>query len=59
MNKNEKQTEKTTTNTTENKEAVQIKLGVFEEDDYFEEFDDEGRTIFIFRVESGSWKRRC
>lgn len=31
----------------ENKEATQTKLGLFEEEDLFEEFDDEGKTLFI------------
>jgi hypothetical protein len=66
MNKNEKPSEKsgadkikevTGIENKDAKDAQQVKLGVFEEDDYFEEFEDEGKEncdliiLFILFVE--------
>jgi hypothetical protein len=48
-NENTKDTKDTKDNVTkdENKENDNNKLTLFEEDDYFEEFDDEGKTYFF------------
>lgn len=50
MSKNENQT-KEVTKTEKEKDNNLVKLGVFEEEDFFEEFDDEGINNYkIFHI---------
>ncbi len=39
--------------TKETKETNQVKVGLFEEEDYFEEFDDEGIIDILYRMARG------